>query len=81
MERASTFVCFEFFEEDAFFFLQVTFHDLGIGLSLSLGVLGSATLTRELHTHTVDTRSHVLDRCEFDLEFGFWRDCMQSKDF
>jgi len=71
MESASTLIGFELFEEGSFFFLQVALHDLSVGLSLSLGIL-AATLARELHTHTIDTRSHMLDSGQLDLELGFW---------
>ena len=79
MESTSAFVGFEFFEDGTFFFLQVTLHYLSIGLSLSLGIFGPTTLARELHTHTVDTRSHMLDSRELYLELGLWRDSMQCK--
>lgn len=78
MECASTLIGFELFEEGSLFFLQVSLHDLGIGLSLSLGILAS-TLARELHTHTIDTGSHMLDSGELYLQLGFWRDGMQCE--
>ena len=53
----------------------MSLHDLRVGLSLSLGIF-AATLTRELHTHTIDTGSHMLDSGELDLQLGFWRDSM-----
>ena len=71
MESASTLIGFELFEKSSFFFLQMALHDLGVGLSLSLGIF-SSTLARELHTHTVDAWSHMLDRGELDLELGLW---------
>ena len=71
VELSRTFIGLEFFEEGAFLFLQVTLHDLSIGLSLSLGIFAT-TLAGELHTHTIDTRSHMLDCGELDLEFGLW---------
>ena len=70
MEFTSTLIGLEFFSEYEFLISEVSFHDFSIGFTLSFCIFGSSTLTRELHTHTIDTGSHVFDRCELDLELG-----------
>jgi hypothetical protein len=70
MQSSGSLISLEFSMYIEFFFSEVSFHDLSIGLSLSFRIFGSSTLSRELHTHTIDTRSHMLDGGEFDLELG-----------
>lgn len=72
MEFTSTLIGLEFSSEDELLVSEMSFHDLGISFTLSFCIFGSTSLTRELHTHTVDTWSHMLDGGEFDLEFGLW---------
>jgi hypothetical protein len=70
MESSSALIDFELLPEYEFLISEMALHDLSIGLSLSFRIFGSSTLSRELHTHTIDTRSHMLDGGEFDLELG-----------
>jgi hypothetical protein len=79
MECSGTLIRFEFFLYFELFLSEVSFHDLCIRLALSLRIFGSATLTRELHPHTIDTWSHMLDRRELDLELRLRRDSMEGK--
>ena len=66
--------------DGTFFFSEVTFHDFGIRLA-DTARADTTTLTRELHAHAIDTRSHVADRRELDLELGFWCVCVECENF
>ena len=54
------------------FLAEVTLHDLGIGLA-DTARPHTAALTGELHPHAIDTRTHVPDGGELDLELGLGR--------
>ena len=68
VESSSALIGFELLPEYEFLISEMALHDLSLGLSLSFRIFGSSALSRELHTHTIDTRSHMLDGSELDLE-------------
>ena len=67
-------IFFEVFFNSSLPFREMPFHNFCIGFSLSLPSLFS-----KLHTHIEDTRSHMLDRCEFYLKSRFCSFCMSLK--
>ncbi len=79
MKSTSILIGFEFFIYGDLLISKMTFHDFCIRLTLSFCIFWSSSLARELHTHTVDTRSHMLDGCELDLELRFRWDRMKGK--
>ena len=79
MKLAGSRVGLELVTDIEFFFSEMTFHDLGIGLALPLGIFGTSPLTRELHSHTEYPRPHMFDGSELNLEFGFGTHSMQGK--
>lgn len=72
MERSRAFVGLEFLMDFSLFLSEMALHDLSIGLTLSLRIFRATTLTRELHPHTIDTRSHMLHRSQLDLKLRLW---------
>lgn len=70
---AGSCVLFELLNYFEFVISEMALHDLGIGFSESAHGSGpSSALTRELHSHPENPRSHVADGGELDLELGFW---------
>src|SRR5688572_18292848 len=61
-------------------FEKVTLHELRIRFTLSAARTCSSSLLHELHAHTKNTWTHVSDRGELDLEFGFRCFCMSVED-
>lgn len=54
------------------FFFQMSFHPFSIRFSQSShGSASSSSLPTELDTHTINSRTHMSDCCQFNLEPGF----------
>jgi len=59
---------------------QMPLHDLGIGFSGTFARCAASSLTVHLHTHTVDTWSHMFDGRELNLQLRFRRFRVELKN-
>lgn len=73
------FIFLKVFFDFHFSFCKVSFHNLSIGLSLSSSEFAPSSLATHLHSHSKNTRPHMLDSSKFYLESTFCRFCIFLK--